>query len=39
MVNLPYGGLNAITLAPSGLLYVTGANTIYEITATAAELP
>jgi hypothetical protein len=35
MLNLPYGGLNAITLAPSGLLYVTGANTIYEITATA----
>ena len=37
-VNLPYGGLNGITLAPSGLLYVTGANTIYEITPTAANI-
>jgi uncharacterized protein (TIGR03437 family) len=37
-LNLPYGDLSAITLSPTGLLYVTGGGAIYEITTSAPSL-
>ncbi len=37
-VDLPYGDATGITLSPQGLLYVTGAGAIYEITTTAPNI-